>query len=136
MICLTALAGTMSGCSSDNLPKTVPAEGVVTLDGEKVSDATVLFIADVGSNNASAVSDSSGKFTLKAFEEKSGAVPGSYKVSISKTIAEKGSGKDGEVGVNLKYGLPQHYSDFLKSGLTFTLGQDGDKNIKFDLKSK
>jgi len=124
------------GCENDKLPKTVPAEGVVTLDGATVSDATVLLIADVGDINASAVSDKNGKFLLNAFPEKSGAVPGSYKVSISKTINEAASEKKGETMVNLKYGLPQKYSLYTTSGLTYTLGEKGDKNIKFDLQSK
>jgi len=118
------------------LPKTVPAEGVITLDGEKVSEATILLIADKGSINADAVSDKDGKFKLKAFAEKGGAVPGSYRVLISKTINEAGVGKNGESGVNLKYGLPKKYSDVMTSGLTYTLGQDGDKNMKFDLVTK
>ena len=124
------------GCKNDNLPKTVPAEGIVTLDGTPVSDATVLLIADTGSNNAYAVSDKDGKFKLKAFDEKAGAVPGSYKVEITKTIKEAASVKGGETGVNLKYGLPVKYAGYATSGLTFKIGNDGDKNIKFALVSK
>ena len=128
--------GMIAGCNSDKLPKTVPAEGVVMLDGVLVSDATVLLIADTGNLNASAVSDKNGKFLLKAFDEKSGAVPGSYKVQISKTIAEPATEKNGETAVNLKYGLPIKYSLYTTSGLTYKLGEEGDKNIKFDLTSK
>lgn len=136
LICVSVVLGMFVGCENDKLPKTVPAEGVVTLDGATVSDATVLLIADVGDINASAVSDKNGKFLLNAFPEKSGAVPGSYKVSISKTINEAASEKTGETMVNLKYGLPQKYSLYTTSGLTYTLGEKGDKNIKFDLQSK
>lgn len=136
LICVSVVLGMFVGCENDKLPKTVPAEGVVTLDGATVSDATVLLIADVGDINASAVSDKNGKFLLNAFPEKSGAVPGSYKVSISKTINEAASEKKGETMVNLKYGLPQKYSLYTTSGLTYTLGEKGDKNIKFDLQSK
>lgn len=136
LICVSVVLGMFAGCENDKLPKTVPAEGVVTLDGATVSDATVLLIADVGDINASAVSDKNGKFLLNAFPEKSGAVPGSYKVSISKTINEAASEKTGETMVNLKYGLPQKYSLYTTSGLTYTLGEKGDKNIKFDLQSK
>ena len=136
LICVSVVLGMFAGCENDKLPKTVPAEGVVTLDGATVSDATVLLIADVGDINASAVSDKNGKFLLNAFPEKSGAVPGSYKVSISKTINEAASEKKGETMVNLKYGLPQKYSLYTTSGLTYTLGEKGDKNIKFDLQSK
>ena len=133
MICLSLV----SGCSfGPPLPKTVPAEGVVTLDGASVADATVTFIADSGTFNASAVTDKDGKFAMRAFEEKTGAVPGSYKVAINKTIVESRDGKQGESEVNLKQGLPMKYSNFLTSGITIQLGEAGDKNIKYELKSK
>jgi hypothetical protein len=130
------MVGLLAGCVTDNLPKTVPAEGMVTLDGEPVSDATVLFITDTGNNSASGVSNKDGKFELKVFEEKKGAVPGAYKVTVNKTIVEPSSEKNGESEVNIKYGLPVHYSDLTKSGLTYTLSDQGDKNIKIELKSK
>ena len=125
------------GCNSGaGLPPTVPAEGVVTLDGAPVADATITFIADVGTYNASAVTDKEGKFAMKAFEEKKGAVAGSYKVSINKTIVESREGGKGESDVNLKQGLPMKYSNFLTSDLTIKLGEAGDKSIKYELKSK
>lgn len=127
----------VSGCNSGaGLPATVSAEGTVTLDGAPVADATITFIADVGSYNASAVTDKEGKFAMKAFEEKKGAVPGAYKVAINKTIVESRSGKQGESDVNLKQGLPMKYSNFLTSDLTIQLGNAGDKNIKYELTSK
>ena len=126
-----------TGCESGpKLPATVPAEGKVTLDGEAVTDATVIFIADVGSYNATSNTDKNGFFKMKAFEEKSGAVPGSYKVEVSKTIVESTGNKGGEGGANVKYGLPKKYSSMITSGLTINLSDKGDKDIKFELKSK
>jgi hypothetical protein len=135
-IFVVGMLGLLTGCVADNLPKTVPAEGIVTLDGVPVSDATVLFITDTGNNSASGVSNKDGKFELNVFEEKKGAVPGAYKVTVSKTIVEPASEKGGETAVNVKYGLPVKYSDLTKSGLTYTLSDQGDKNIKIELKSK
>lgn len=135
--CAVFCVALVSGCNSGpGLPATVPAEGTVILDGAPVADATIIFIADVGSYNASAVTDKEGKFAMKAFEEKKGAVPGAYKVSINKTIVESRDGRQGESDVNLKQGLPMKYSNFLTSGLTIQLGTNGDKNIKYELKSK
>ena len=126
------------GCKSDNLPKTVPAEGVVTLDGTAVEGAIVVFIATQGNYNATGHTDASGKFKMNAFDTKGGAVPGSYKVEVSKTIMESASGKlgEGETDVNMKYGLPKKYSTFTTSGLTKDLNDQGDLNIKFELTSK
>ena len=135
--CAVLSVAFVSGCNSGaDLPPTVPAEGIVTLDGVPVVDATITFIADVGTYNASAVTNKEGKFAMKAFEEKSGAVAGSYKVAINKTIVESRDGKQGESDVNLKQGLPMKYSNFLTSGITITLGAAGAKDLKYELKSK
>lgn len=126
------------GCQSGpNLPPTVPAEGIVTLDGTPVSDATVVFIAEQGTYNATGVTNKEGKFAMKAFDSKSGAVVGSYKVELNKTVVEtKGPSGGGESEVNLKFGLPKKYGTFTTSGLTIQLGEGGKKDIAFDLKSK
>ncbi len=127
----------LAGCESGpQLPKTVPAEGVVTLDGQPVSDVTIIFIAEVGTYNATAVTDAQGKFALKAFPEKSGAVPGKYKVEMTKTIVEKATPKKDEPNVNLKFGLPKKYANISTSGLAKEITEAGDKDIKFELSSK
>jgi len=114
----------------------VPAEGVVTLEGTPVADATVVFIADVGTYNATGVTGADGKFAMKAFDEKSGVVVGSYKVEINKTIIESAGGVEGESNVNIKQGLPKKYATFTSSGLTYSAAEGGKKDIKFELKSK
>ncbi len=124
------------GCGPDlsHLPKTVRAEGVVTLDGTPVADATVNFIAVQGTYNASTVTDKNGHFTLNAFKEKPGAVPGQYAVEINKTIASAGEG--GEVGlVSVKYGLPKKYASMGTSGLKSEIPDRDILDLKFDLKS-
>lgn len=126
-----------TGCDSGpKLPPTVPAEGIVTLDGKPMSDVTIIFIAEKGTYNATAVSDSSGKFAMKAFEQKSGAVAGSYKVELNKTVVESKGMKGGEADVNMTYGLPMKYASFTTSSITITLPESGNKDIKFDLVSK
>ncbi len=128
----------LSGCQSGpDLPPTVPAEGIVTLDGVPVADVTVVFIAETGTYNATAVTDKDGKFAMKAFDQKSGAVVGSYKVELNKTVVEtKGAGGGGESDVNIKFGLPKKYATFTTSGLTIQVPDGGKKDITFDLKSK
>src|SRR5262245_2780973 len=57
-LAITAFA--LSGCGSDggNLPKTVPASGVVTLDGKPVDGAQVVLVPPVeGQTGAYAVTD-------------------------------------------------------------------------------
>jgi hypothetical protein len=126
------------GPNTSNLPATVPAQGVLTLDGQPVDTAAVTFIADSGNYHATAMTDASGKFALKAFPEKEGAVPGSYKVEINKTIvsAGKDAGDAGEGTVNVKLGIPEKYASMATSGLTCTIPEAGDTNIKIEMTSK
>jgi hypothetical protein len=136
-LCGLACALAFAGCNSGpQLPPTVPAEGIVTLDGTPVSDATVSFIADVGTYNATAVTGKDGKFAMKAFEEKNGVVVGSYKVEINKTVIETLGVNSGETSVSIKYGVPKKYTTFGTSGLTIAIEKSGNKEIKFELKSK
>jgi len=65
-------------------PKVAPAQGVVTYKGSPVEGATVVFSPTSGSIAAYALTDSSGRFSMSAFSPDPGAVPGKYKVSITK----------------------------------------------------
>jgi hypothetical protein len=73
------------GCSSSNKP--VEVEGIVLLDNEPVAEATVLFIPDGNSGQpAHGWTDENGKFQLTTFKENDGALPGSYKVTVTKSV--------------------------------------------------
>jgi hypothetical protein len=132
------------GCSKPgrDLPATVPAEGVVTLDGKPVPNAAVSFIANSGDYHATAVTDASGKFSLKAFDEKTGAVPGSYKVEVNQTLVSGASeGTENSEGgeappVTVSFGLPEKYATITTSGLTYTIPEGGARDIRLELKSK
>lgn len=129
----------LSGCATQEKiprPKTVPASGIVTLDGTPVDKASVMFIATAGNNHATGTTDSSGKFVLKAFPEKDGAVPGAYKVEVNKTLVTS-LGADGDEGtVKVEYGLPIKYATNITSGLTATIPEAGTSGLKLELKSK
>jgi len=127
-----------AGCKSGpDLPPTVPVEGILTLDGQPVAEATIIFIADQGVYNATGTTDSEGKFEMSAFQEKKGVVVGSYKVEMNKTIVEpRPGGREGESDVNLKLGLPTRYNTFTTSGITINVTDAGQKDVKFELKSK
>ncbi len=143
---LAALIAVSIGCNGgDNLPETVEASGVVTLDGQPVEGAAIVFIDDQGQYTARGMSDKEGRFSLNAFEQKKGAVPGTYKAVVTKTVEQQTEGASigGEEAehagdeantmiVNL---LPQKYS--IPSGeLTVTIPPEGTSDIKLDLSSK
>ncbi|GIW98796.1 MAG: hypothetical protein KatS3mg111_2129 [Pirellulaceae bacterium] len=129
------------GCGPDlsHLPKTVTAEGVVTLDGQPVEGASVNFVSESTSYHASGVTDSNGHFSLRAFEEKPGAVPGEYRVTVNKTlVSETGGGEDeNSIGeVNVQYGLPKKYAALGTSGLSATIPEEGTTDLKIELTSE
>src|SRR5262245_12871788 len=131
------------GCGSagSNLPKTVPASGVVTLDGKPVDGAQVVLVpAGQGTTGANGVTDASGHFSLRAYQEKDGAIPGEYKAQVSKTIEVKLSGAKGSVDggdpVRYEYAVPAKYTGYKTSGLSVTVPDAGIKDIKLELTSK
>jgi len=101
-----------------------------------VEGASITFIADSGNHHAMAVTDAAGKFALRLLGEKDGAVPGSYKVQVSKTVVSDAGGEEGEAAVNVSYGLPQKYSTAATSGLTSSVPEGGTSDIKIELTSK
>lgn len=132
-----------AGCGPDlsHLPKTVPAAGVVTLDGKPVEGAQVVIIPAVdGQTGAAGITDAGGHFSLRAFNEKDGAIPGDYKVQVSKTVEVKLTGPKGSLDggdpVRFDYGVPAKYTAVKSSGLTLTVPDAGIRDIKLMLTSK
>jgi hypothetical protein len=117
------------GCdnSATRLKGLVPVEGVVYYDGQPLADATVSFNPDNPAiRSASGRTNAEGKFTLTTLNAKDGAMPGEYKVTISKfeVAADKSI-------VSL---LPKKYASSTESGFTASVPAKGVKDLKFDLK--
>jgi hypothetical protein len=73
-----------SGCGGKYKP--VPVEGIVTLDGKPVEAATVLFFREGGAGRpASGLTDAQGIFHMTTFREDDGALPGDYRVVVTKS---------------------------------------------------
>jgi len=144
MICCLSLGLLAAGgCGPDtgHLPKTVPATGIVTLDGKPVDGAQVILVPEKeGTTGAFGATDANGKFSLRAFDEKEGAIPGAYKVQVSKTVQVKLDGAagslDGGDPVRFDYGVPAKYTGVQTSGLTATIPDSGTSDIKLELSSK
>jgi hypothetical protein len=89
--CLLSWSAGCGGASgAANREKTIPVTGKVTYNGEPVADATVTLVPDapppdaIGKRAAFGRTDSSGRFSLRTFEPDDGAVPGKYKVTVTK----------------------------------------------------
>ena len=77
-------ASVITGCSKSGL---VRVEGIVVLDNQPVPEATVLFIPEGGTGQpAQGMTDENGKFQLTTFKENDGALPGAYKVTVTKSV--------------------------------------------------
>lgn len=131
------------GCGSGagNLPRTVPAAGVVTLDGKPVEGAQVVLVpAGEAVTGAYGVTDARGRFSLRAFDQKEGAIPGDYLVQVSKTIEVRLKGPPGSVDggdpVRFEHGVPARYTNAQTSGLKVTIPDAGKQDIQLELKSK
>jgi len=84
------VALTLTGCGA----KYVPVEGVVRLDGQPLDGATVVFTSEDGKKTFSGFTDAGGAFSLGG-GEKPGALPGTYKVTVTKKAALKGDENSG-----------------------------------------
>lgn len=116
----------LAGCGGE--PKRLPAAGVVTLDGQPVADAGVLFIPTDPGPAATGTTDASGRFRLTC-AGKAGAIAGHYRVAISKQ-ASAGNGDTGPMPAmpakNLvaKWIVPQKYGTPDTSGLEATVSSE------------
>lgn len=90
------------GCSSGVTPPpklaaTVPVTGIVTFDGQPLSDATLYFFPDAAAGYKGALgrTDASGKYELTTDigggKSSKGAIPGKYRITVSKMVKPDGS---------------------------------------------
>lgn len=150
---LACMVGLGCGGSGDKWtagqPDTVDASGVVTLDGEPVEGATVVFGPVDGKYPANAITASDGSFSAAAFTSKPGAVPGKYKVALTKTIEDKDAkkkkfdpgedsehAKDGGGDVSWTNGLPEVYKLPSTTPIEIEVPSDGIADLKIELKTQ
>lgn len=130
------------GCGGGG--KEFPVSGTVTLDGNPVSDVTVRFYPDEGTDPTSsgfAQTGTDGKFVVTSGKGGKGLVAGRYKVTVSKVQAknvdtEQGAGAVVE-GVGVKDEFPPIYSSPAQTILSYSVTGDGQPiDIKLDSKRK
>ncbi len=155
---LAAVMAASVGCGSSK-PKAVPTEmveGVVTLDGQPVSEATVTFlpVQEGAGASATGMTDSEGKYTLTAVgagigaQRGAGTLPGEYYVGVEKVglpdipaaadlgESAKSSAASGRPqDVKVTYIVPEKFRDPVSSGIKVTV-KAGQNNIPIELKSK
>lgn len=133
--------------------KTDLVEGIVTLDGAPVANATVTFVPVQEGTGASATgtTDAAGKYTLTAVGKigaqiGAGTLPGEYFVAVQKDEIpdlenlddknrESGGGGPSDQEIKVTHVVPPQFNDAKKSGIKVTVNA-GPNNIPIDLMSK
>ncbi len=142
--CMLVWAGCGGAAVDPNRPATAPVSGTVTYQGSPVENATVTFLASApDGKSAVGRTDASGKFALMTFAPGDGAVPGQYKVMISKQVTEGGVSEEEaykyiERGENppeptVKNLLPEKYTAADTSGLSADVTESGENTFTFEL---
>ena len=141
---LVLIVAGLSGCGESapevKLPPTVPVSGVVKMDGQPLSNATVTFIPQdqKGGPECMGTTDDTGKYTLKQRGGAEGAPVGQHRVLISRMLRGDGSpipaDGAGEGGVATET-IPPKYSQSDATTLTATVPEGGGE-VNFDLESK
>ena len=131
-VVLCCLVG-LSGCGGGGR-ETVEVTGTVTLDGQPVADAAVMFSGPDGGSPATTMTDATGHFTVQA-------APGSNGVAVSKlqTSGNAAVGGDGLMPATGAVAVPQSlvpkkYADFRTSGLIVEVASGMDQ-VKLELSS-
>ncbi len=147
------------GCgSSSGLPRTYKVAGTVTQNGTPVEGAMVTFLNSEGKKDAVGSTNAKGEFKLSTYGPGDGALPGSYKVTISKldrpaappaSTPPPGVIASGEISdayvppTNSPAGnkkeagpknlLPAKYASDQTSGLVATVAQNDQNKFDFEL---
>lgn len=152
---LAAIVGCGGGAAS---VKTVPVKGKVTLDGKPVEGATVQFAPEDSTGRAaSGVTKSDGTFELTTVGGGPGAVPGKYKVAITKRatagpaeapksqeeamkaiqekMAKGGSAAFIKGAPKVQDELPPRYGNAATSGFTAEVKATGGNDFTFEMTS-
>ena len=143
--------GTGSGDAQKFTAQLSPVTGMLSLDGKPLAGVMVSYVPDSQAQSegelATGITDESGKYTLMTFipgsgsRSADGAVPGAYKVAITKLVMPDGTPVPAETtdadaeALGAKQLLPPKYSSFESTKLTAVV--KGEPNtIDFELKSK
>lgn len=132
-----------TGCGPKG-PVQVPVTGTVTLDGQPIAKAAVMFLPESSGQPANGLTDPEGRFTLGIQKKGDGAFEGKYRVAVilNEVQGFVADGKNKDVsggiapgGLKTKWIVPQKYSETKTSGLAAEVKR-GMEPLRFDLTGK
>lgn len=125
---LAVVAAAVLGCNTDQPPATYKVSGLVEYGGTPVSGATVTFHpVDNDLRTAVAKTDEKGAFQLTTVKENDGAMPGKYRITVTKLVIEGDTGPaSSDIAapprkVTVKSELPEKFGSPETSGLEGTV---------------
>ncbi len=135
---LLALAGA-AGCGP-NRPATIEVNGIVTLDGQPVVGASVLFSPADGGHPATGVTDAQGEFELQTFAPGDGALPGTHNIAVTLNevtgVAADPDGLSGEIaasGMQVRWIVPEKYANPKTSELSAEVNESTPQPLRLQL---
>jgi hypothetical protein len=135
LICGSVVIG-CGGSSGPKLADPVKVKGIVALDSQPLSNAMVYFVPLGGTemgNGATGVTDATGTFelvTVRGRAKQAGAIPGEYRVSISRLVGPDGNSVSPNADVppadlGAVESLPARYSDVMMTELKANVTPQG-----------
>ena len=147
--CVVALMLYSMGCTRSKLDGLVPGSGTVTLNGEIVQGAMIMFSPinpTPTQRSASARSDANGDFRLMTLEPGDGIFPGEYKVIVKKIqtvggeipVVSEEDRRNPELTERREtvHLLPQKYGLPSTTDLVVTIPPKGNKSIQLNLEGE
>ncbi len=129
----------LGGCENSSKYQLAPVSGIVTLNGEPLSEGVVNFqpmmagdSANVGAGST-ARTDAKGHFVLNTTEDQPGAIVGKHRVRIYSFSPESPRVEDTDSGPPSER-IPHRYN--YRSKLTHVVTAEGTSEANFDLSSQ
>ena len=152
-LCALLLAAILAGgCYSGvRRPPTYQVAGTVTMKGQPLAGATVVFVPAEGATHepATGITDAAGAFKLSTFIADDGAQEGDYRIKVSKFDVKKPTKEEQQKYVSMEeeqkiqFGdelptppaknlLPKKYASEATSGFTYTV-KKGENTVELKL---
>jgi hypothetical protein len=113
----------------DGRPVPVAVSGIVYYKKQPCEGAKIMFAPENHQYAAVGQTDAQGRFHLQTFDPQDGAVPGQFKIAVTKfEVIDLPNG-----GIKENFFLPGKYRDPEKSGLTAVVPENGTHELRFEL---
>jgi len=122
------------GCGGGSDVDLVKVSGTVTMNGEPVADAEVLFKPVAGGRLSHGKTDAEGHYTLEYLPGQSGAIVGAHQVSVSTYVEPDTDSSDPEKLAGRKETIPAEFNS--RTTLAAELEPAGSTVLDFNLEAE